>query len=390
MIFDLTDEQKSVGNEITRFLDALPFDGAYWRKKEQDREWPTEFCSALAEAGWLGALTPQEYGGSGLGLVEGCLIAEAIAHYGGINASTAVHTSIFGLHPLTLYGTEEQKRRVLPRIARGEFAAFGLTEPDSGFDSTRISTRAVRHGDNWVLNGSKVYCSRVRESTMLLLAARTTSIEDAKRKTDGISLFLADLDWSTGQIDAHEMMKMGRNAVPTYQFFMKDWVLPIDALVGEEDKGFYHLLDALNPERIAVAAQCVGLGLKCVELSAAYASQRVVFGRPIGKNQAIQFPLADVYCKLQAARLMVYRAATMFDARVPCGAEANMAKYLAAEAAFDAADRAVQTHGGYGYIAEYDVERYFRETRLLKVAPISQEMVLNYISQHVLQMPRSY
>jgi len=390
MDIHLTEGQAELQRAFVKFLEPLPFDATYWRRKEQDREWPTEFCAALAEAGWLGALAPEAYGGSGLGLTEGCLIVEAIARYGGINASTAVHTSIFGLHPLTIYGSAEQKQRILPRIARGEFAAFGLTEADSGFDSTRIKTRAERVGDKWVLNGSKVYCSRVRQSTMILIAARTTSIESVSRKTDGISLFIAELDWTTGQIDAHEMLKMGRNAVPTYQFFMNDWEIPANALVGEQDRGFYQLLDALNPERIAVAAQCVGLGLKCVEQAAAYSGERIVFGRPIGQNQGIQFPLADSYCKLQAARLLTYHAASLFDQNKPCGAEANMAKYLAAEAAFEAADRAVQTHGGYGYIADYDVERYFRELRLMKIAPVSQEMVLNYVSQHVLGMPRSY
>jgi acyl-CoA dehydrogenase len=390
MDMPLTEAQRQLQDEFARYLQSLPFDRTYWQRKEQDREWPTEFCRSLADAGWLGALTPEEFGGSGLGLTEGCLIVEAIARYGGINASTAVHTSIFGLHPVTRYGSDEQKRRVLPRIAKGEFAAFGLTEADSGFDSTRIATRAVRQGNKWVLNGSKVFCSRVRESTMLLIAARTTPIEEVARRTDGISLFIAELDWSTGQIDAHEMLKMGRNAVPTYQFFMENWELPPDALVGEEGKGFYHLLDALNPERIAVAAQCVGLGLACVEKAAAYSKERIVFGRPIGQNQGLQFPLADSYCKLQSARLLMYHAAQMFDTGKPCGAEANMVKYLAAEAGFEAADRAVQTHGGYGYVSDFDVERFFRELRLMKIAPVSQEMVLNYIAQHALDMPRSY
>lgn len=225
---------------------------------------------------------------------------------------------------------------------------------------------------------------------MLLLVTRTTPYEEVSKKTDGITLFLTEIDWSSGAIDAHEMNKMGRNAVPTYQFFMDDWEIPAANMIGEEGKGFYYLLDALNPERIAVAAQSVGLGMVSLDLAVEYARERQVFGRAIGQNQGIQFPLADSYCRLQAARLMTYRAARLFDAREHCGAEANIAKYLAAEACFEAADRAVQTLGGYGYVAEFDVERYFREARLFKVAPVSQEMVLNYVGQHVLGLPRSY
>ncbi len=391
MDFEFTQDQKALQSGIVDFLQKLPFDNAYWREKEEKGDWPIEFCTAMAEGGWLGALIPEEYGGAGMGLTEGCILIEEIGRHAGINATTAVHTSIFGPWPLMLHGSEELKQRILPRIAKGEFIAFAITEPDIGFDTTRVATSAVaKDADTYVINGQKAFCSRVKESQILMLVTRTTPYEQAEKRTQGITLFFTDLNWDSGALEAHEMHKMGRNAVPTYQFFMDDWQIPAADICGDVGRGFYYLIDTLNPERIAVAAQAVGLGHTCVSRAVEYAKERVVFGRPIGQNQAIQFPLAEAYSRLEAARLMTYKAAWLFDRGEPCGAESNMAKVLASDAAFFAADRAVQTHGGYGYVREFDVERYFRELRLLQIAPVSQEMAYNHLAQHVLGLPRSY
>lgn len=388
MDFELTEEQRAV-REAARAL-AAGFDDAYWRACDRDHRFPWEFYRAFAEAGWLGIAIPRELGGAGLGITEASLLLEEVAASGAaMNGATALHLTIFGLNPVVRHGTDELRARVLPAAAAGELhVAFGVTEPDAGSDTPSITTRAVRDGDRWIVRGKKVWTSKALESSKVLLLARTTPLEECARRTDGMTLFLADLD------PAHVMIrpieKLGRNAVDSNEVFYDD--LPVDArdVVGEVGRGFYHLLDGLNPERILVASEALGTGRAALRRATAYAKERRVFGRPIGQNQGIQFPLADSHAKLAAAELMIRKAAWLYDNGQPCGAEANMAKYLASEWGFEAADRALQTHGGFGYAKEFDVERYWREVRVMRIAPITQEMVLNFIGQHELGLPRSY
>ncbi len=365
------------------------FTGEYWRTVDRERRYPDAFVQSLTEAGWLAALIPEEYGGSGLGITEASIIVEEINRSGG-NAA-ACHAQMYIMSALLRHGSAGQKREYLPRIARGEIRlqAFGVTEPTTGSDTTKLKTTAARHGDRYVVNGQKVFTSRVQHSDVMLLLARTTPIDKIKNKSEGLSVFLVDL---------HEAMSKGLTVTPietmmnheTNQVFFDDVEIPVENLIGEEGKGFRYVLDGLNAERILIAAECIGDGYWFIERATSYAKERVVFDRPIGRNQGVQFPIARAYVDVEAANLMRYRAAELFDRNTPCGAEANMAKLLAADASWEAANVALQTHGGYGFAVEYDIERKFRETRLYQVAPISTNLILSYIAEHVLGLPRSY
>jgi acyl-CoA dehydrogenase len=366
------------------------YDDDYWRRCDEDHDFPWDFHRAMAEAGWIGIAVPEAYGGAGRGIREAAVVLEEVAASGAcMNGASAVHMSIFGMHPVVQHGSESMKQRYLPRVADGSLhVAFAVTEPDAGTDTTKIRTRAVRDGDNWIVNGRKVWTSKALEAERILLLARTTPLAECARPTDGMSLFLVDRH--ARGVGAAPIPKMGRNAVASCETTYDDVVVHGDDLVGEEGRGFQALLGGLNAERILIAAEAVGMGRAALRRAVAYANERVVFDRPIGKNQGIAFPLAQAHAMLRAAGLMVREAATLLDAGRPCGEEANLAKYLAAEAGFFAADRAVQTHGGFGYASEYHVERYFREARLPRIAPISQELVLAYVAEHVLGLPRSH
>jgi acyl-CoA dehydrogenase len=388
MNFDLTDDQLTIKEAVTEL--AARFDDEYWLEKDRAHEFPDEFYAAMADGGWLGITTPEEYGGHGFGITEASLLLEAVsASGGGMNAASSIHMSIFGMHPVIVHGSEELKKRNLPRIVNGDLhVCFGVTEPDAGLDTTHIKTFAERRGDEYVVNGRKVWISKALESEKFLLLTRTTKFEDVTRPTDGMTLFFTDLDRSA--VDIRPIAKMGRNAVDSNELFIDDLHIPVEDRVGEEGRGFHYLLDGLNPERMLIAAEALGLGRVALRKAVEYGKQRVVFGRPIGQNQGLQFPLADSLARLDAAELMLRKATWLYDNGQPCGREANTAKYLAADAGFEATDRALQVHGGMGYSDEYHVSRYFREARLLKIAPITQEMVLNYLGSHVLGLPRSY
>jgi acyl-CoA dehydrogenase len=366
------------------------FDDGYWAACDQDHRFPTEFYAEMAKGGWIGIAIPETYGGGGAGIGEAAAVLEEVAASGAcMNGASSIHLSIFGMHPVVLHGSEEMRRRYLPPVADGSLhVAFGVTEPDAGTDTTRITTQAVRDGDTYVINGRKVWTSKALEADRILLLTRTTPRADVDRPTQGMSLFLVDRH--APGVEARAIPKMGRNAVASCETTYDDVVVPVTDRVGEEGRGFAYLLDGLNAERILVAAEALGIGRAALRRAVAYANERVVFGRPIGKNQGIAFPLAEAHAKLRAAALMIREAARLLDAGLPCGEEANLAKYLAAEAGFFAADRAVQTHGGFGYAQEYHVERYFRESRLPRIAPISQELILSYVAEHVLGLPRSY
>jgi acyl-CoA dehydrogenase len=388
MDFELSEAQQEIVQQIRAMGQKFPDE--YWRDRDARAEFPHEFYAEVARGGWLGVAIPEQYGGSGLGITEAALVMREVAGSGGaMAAASAIHLSIFGVSPLVFHGSEEQKRRFLPEVVSGRLhVAFAVTEPDAGNDITHIKTGARRDGDNYVINGRKVFTTKAREAQRMLLLTRTTPFEQVQKKTDGMSLFFAELEPEA--VEVRELHKLGRAAVDTNMLFIDNLRVPVSDLVGGEGRGFHCLLDGLNPERILVAAEAIGIGRAALARAVRYAKERVVFGRPIGQNQAIAHPLADVYAKLEGAEMLMLKAAWLFDHRRPCGPEANMAKLRAADAAFEACDRAVQTLGGYGYIREYDVERYFRECRLLKIAPVSQEMVLNSISEHVLGLPRSY
>lgn len=388
MDFELTTEQKEIRAQARAL--AARFDDEYWRRCDEEHVFPWEFYRAFAEGGWLGIAMPEEYGGAGLGITEASLVLQEIAASGAcMSGASAVHLTIFGLNPVVKHGSAELKQRYLPAAVRGELhMAFGVTEPNAGTDTPRITTRAVRDGDTYRISGHKVWMTKAQEAQKVLLLARTTPYGEVKRRTDGMTLFLADLD--PKYVTIREIPKLGRHAVDSNEVFIDDLPVPAGDVVGEVGKGFYHLLDGLNPERILVAAEGVGIGRAALRRAVKYANERVVFERPIGANQGIQFPLADAFAHLEAADMMARKAAWLYDLGRPCGSEANVAKYLAAEAGFLAADRAVQTLGGFGYAKEYYVERYWREVRLLRIAPISQEMVLSFISQHTLGLPKSF
>lgn len=388
MDFALTEDQQTIKEAVAEL--ASKFDNQYWMDKDSNHEFPMEFYQAFAEGGWLGITTPEEYGGHGFGITEASLLLEEVAASGGgMNAASSMHLSIFGMHPVIVHGSEEMKRENLPRIVNGDLhVCFGVTEPGAGLDTTRITTFAKRDGDDYIVNGRKVWISKAMESEKILLLTRTAKFEDSEKKTDGLTLFLTDLDHD--HVDIRPIRKMGRNAVTSNELFIDNLHVPATHRIGEEGKGFKYILDGLNPERMLVSAEALGIGRAALRAGVQYGNEREVFGRPIGKNQGIQFPLADSLARLDAAELMLRKATWLYDNGLPCAREANTAKYLCADAGFDAADRALQTHGGMGYSEEYHVARYFREARLTKIAPISQEMILNFLGSHVLGLPRSY
>jgi acyl-CoA dehydrogenase len=365
------------------------FDSAYWQQVDHERGYPEAFVDALTGAGWLAAMIPQAFGGSGLGLAEASVVMEEINRCGG-NAG-ACHGQMYNMGTLLRHGSDEQKRRWLPDIASGRLRlqSMGVTEPDAGTDTTKLRTFAERRGERYVVNGQKIWISRIQHSDLMILLARTTPLEQVARKADGLSIFMVDLREAIGRGLA---VKPIRNMVnhETNELFIDNLEIPAENLIGDEGKGFRYILDGLNAERTLIAAECIGDGYWFVDRASRYANDRVVFDRPIGRNQGVQFPIAQAYIEVEAANLMRFAACERFDAREPCGAEANMAKYLAAKASWEAADVCLQTHGGYGFAAEYDIERKFRETRLYQVAPISTNLILSYVAEHVLGMPRSF
>jgi acyl-CoA dehydrogenase len=366
------------------------FPDEYWRRLDAEHEFPWEFYEAMAEGGWIGVAMPEAYGGGGLGITEASIVLEEVAASGAaMNGCSALHTSMFGMNPVVKHGSDEMRARYLPDVVEGRLhVAFGVTEPDAGTDTTRISTRATRDGDVYRVRGRKVWMTKAPYCQKTLLLVRTTPVEELARKTDGLSLLLADLQ--SPQVTITPIPKTGRNAVVSCEVVFDDLEVPADQLVGDEGRGFTYLLDGLNPERILIAAEAIGIGRVAIERAVAYANERVVYNRPIGQNQGIAFPLAEAYAHLHAAALVVREAGWRYDQGLPCGEQANLAKLLASAAEFEAADRAMQTHGGFGYATEYDIERYWKEARLMKLAPVPQEMVLNYLSEHVLGLPRSY
>jgi len=391
----LTDQQRLVRDSIRDI--CSDFDADYWREKDKRGEYPHEFANELADCGWFGALLPERYGGAGMGTEEIVVMMEEIAASGGgFSAAQAVHGAIYNSVPLVKYGSKDLKEDLLPRVADGKTSiqAFGLTEPNAGSDSTSIETRAERDGEEYVVNGQKIWISRVDASDYIVLMARTTPKSEVEKRTRGLSMLLVDLAnaYEQGGLEIEQIDKTASNFVHSYELFFEDLRVPTENLIGEGGEGFYQMLDGLNEERLAIAAECIGLGEVAIEKGVEYANQREVFGRRIGSNQAIQHPLAEAYARVQAAKQMVYSAASESESedQKDVGARANMSKFLAADAAFDAADAAVQTHGGFGIAREYDVERFFREARLTRLVPITQQLALNYIGENVLGLPRSY
>ncbi len=387
MDFALTEQQELIRKEVALLARSFPAD--YWLEKDRKAQYPWEFVRAFAQGGWLGCIVPEAYGGSGLGVTEAALLLHEIcAAGGGTTGASPIHFYMFPPMPVIKHGSEDLKRRYLPHVATGEIVmSFGVTEPNAGTDTSRIETRAERRGDRFVVSGRKVWNTNARQATHILLLARTAPRDPAK-PVAGLTLFFTPFDRT--KIVVKEIEKLGRAAVDSNEIFIDGLEIPADDVVGEVGRGFYHLLDSLNPERIMTGIEAVGIGRAALERAVQYAKDRVVFDRPIGQNQAIAHPLALAWAKLETAELMCLKAAWLFDSGRPCGAEANTAKLLAAEAGFEACDVAVQTHGGYGYAKEFHVERLFREVRLYRIAPVSQQMVLNYLSEHVLGLPKSY
>jgi len=387
MDFAFSPEQEQIRDAIERV--CAPFDADYWLAKDRDGGFPHDFHQALADAGWLGIAMPEAYGGAGLGISEAALMMHTISATGaGLSGASAVHMNIFGLHPVVVFGTDEQKARWLPPLIQGrDKACFGVTEPNTGLNTLKLKTRAVRQGDHYVVHGQKVWISTAQVASKILLLARTTPLEEC-RGTEGLSLFYTDLDRST--VEVREIEKLGRKCVDSNQVFIDGLRIPVEDRVGEEGKGFQYILHGLNPERILIASEAVGLGRAALARAAGYAQEREVFGRPIGQNQGIQHPLAQSWMELEAAHLMVQKAAWLYDRHQPCGAEANAAKYLAAEACYHACERAILTHGGMGYAKEYHVERYMRESWIPRLAPVSPQLILCFIAEKVLGLPKSY
>ena len=388
MNFDLSEQQLAIQDAVSRI--CLNFGEDYWLARDTDGDFPEEFVRAITEGGWLGIAMPEEFGGAGLGVSEALILAHTIARSGaGMSGASAVHLNLFGPNPIVVFGTHEQKSRFLPPLIQGlDRACFGVTEPNSGLNTSKLETRAERDGDNYVINGQKLWTTTAQTATKILLIARTTPLSECERPTDGLSLFFTDLDRE--KIEVRLIEKMGRKAVDSNSLFIDNLIVPAQDLIGEEGGGWKCLLHGLNPERILIAAEAVGLGQAALERASNYARERVVFDRTIGKNQAIQHPLAVNWMELEAAMLMVFKAAAIYDSGEPCGAESNAAKYLAAEAALSACQRSVLTHGGMGYAKEYHVERYLREIMIPVIAPVSQEMIKSFIGERVLGQEKSY
>ena len=388
MNFEFSEQQLSIQEAVARI--CRNFGDDYWLERDTDGDFPEEFVHAITEGGWLGIAMPEEFGGSGLGVSEALILAHTIARSGaGMSGASAVHLNLFGPNPIVVFGTNEQKSRFLPPLIQGlDRACFGVTEPNSGLNTSRLETRAELDGDNYVINGQKLWTTTAQTATKILLIARTTPLVECERPTDGLSLFFTDLD--RDKIEVRLIEKMGRKAVDSNSLFIDNLIVPAQDLIGEEGGGWKCLLHGLNPERILIAAEAVGLGQAALERASNYARERVVFDRSIGKNQAIQHPLAVNWMELEAAMLMVFKAAAIYDSGEPCGAESNAAKYLAAEAALSACQRSVLTHGGMGYAKEYHVERYLREIMIPVIAPVSQEMIKSFIGERVLGQEKSY
>src|SRR5580700_5211137 len=392
MTFALTAEQLEIREAVVRLCQRFGDD--YWLKKDTEGSFPHEFHRAMAEGGWLGVAMPEAYGGSGLGITEAAVVMQAVAQSGaGFSGTSAVHMNIFGLHPVVVFGTKEQQQRFLPPLIAGkEKACFAVTEPDVGLDTTRLKTRAVKEGNGYVISGRKIWTSTAQVTEKMLILARTTPYEEAARPSAGMSLFYTDLDRS--KVEVREIPKMGRMAVDSNLLFIDGLKVPLEDRIGEEGKGFQYILHGMNPERILIAAEAVGLGRAALARAARYANERVVFGRPIGQNQGIQHPLAERWIELEAAELLVYRAAAAYDSGEDVsgslGAFANAAKYFAAEAGHRACETAMLTHGGMGYAREYHVERYFREIQIARIAPVMAQLILSHIAERVLGLPKSY
>ncbi len=388
MNFDLSGDQRAIVDEVQKTCRA--FDENYWRKHDAEALFPHAFHKAMADAGWLGIAMPEVQGGAGLGITEAALMLQAVSASGaGFSGASAIHMNIFGLNPVVVFGSEAQKQRMLPPLIAGhDKACFAVTEPDAGLDTTQLKTQAVRDGDHYVLNGRKIWISTAQVANKMLILARTTPMDQVDKPTKGLSLFYTDLDRQ--HVEVREIDKMGRAAVDSNMLFIDQLRVPVSDRIGEEGHGFEYILHGLNPERILIAAEAVGLGRVALEHATRYAKERVVFGRPIGQNQGIQHPLAQCWMQLEAANLMVMKAAALYDTGKPCGAEANAAKFLAAEAAHNACQTAVLTLGGMGYATEYSVERFLRESYIPRIAPVSPQLILCFIAEKVLGLPRSY
>ncbi len=386
--FSISDEQLSIRANVQKL--CTQFGDDYWLAKDKEARFPHEFHRAFADGGWLGIAMPERYGGAGLGIVEAALMMQTVAASGAaMSGASALHMNIFGLNPVVVFGNDEQKQRWLPPLIAGrEKACFAVTEPNAGLDTTHLQTKATLNGDHYLLSGAKVWISTAQVAQKMLILARTTPLEQAAKPTLGLSLFYTDLD--RRYVEVREIPKMGRHAVDSNQLFIDALPAPVADRIGEEGRGFEYLLHGLNPERILVGAEAVGIGQVALLRAASYAKERIVFGRRIGQNQSIQHPLAESWMELEAANLMMLKAASLYDAGLPCAAEANAAKYLGAEAGFKACQTALMTLGGYGYAKEYHIERYLREVLICRIAPVSPHMILNYIAERVLGLPRSY
>jgi acyl-CoA dehydrogenase len=388
MSFQLNDQQESIVDSIAKL--TTDFDDDYWFDHDHTGDFPIEFHKAMADGGWLGIAMPEEYGGANLGVTEAALMMHQIGKSpGAMSACSAIHINIFGPHPIVVFGNEEQKQRWLPDLIQGNLlTCFGVTEPDAGLNTTKLKTRADRSGNGYIVNGKKIWTTTAQEASKILLLARTTAIEDCKSPTDGLSLFYTDLN--RDYCDIREIEKMGRKSVDSNEVFFDGLPVPLEDRIGEEGMGFRYILHSLNPERILIGMEAVGIGQNALARAVKYAQEREVFDRPIGQNQSIQHPLAEDWMALEAAYLMGLKAGYLYDNEMPCGAEANAAKYLGAEAGFKAATNAVMTHGGMGYAKEFHVERLLRESLLPRIAPVSPQMILNYIAERVLHLPKSY
>jgi acyl-CoA dehydrogenase len=388
MNFELTEDQLAIREAISRI--CAGFDADYWLQRDRNGGFPLDFHKAIADAGWLGICMPQEFGGSGLGIQEAAIMVQAISESGaGMSGVSAIHMNIFGLNPVVVFGTQEQKQRMLPPLIAGkEKACFAVTEPNTGLNTTQLKTLAKREGDTYYVTGHKVWISTAQVTEKMLLLARTTPLDKVSKPTDGLSLFYTDLD--RRYVDVREIEKMGRKAVDSNELFIDKLPVRAEDMIGKEGEGFRNILHGMNPERSLAAAAAVGLGRVALKRAAKYAKERIVFNRPIGKNQGVQHPLAKCWMELEAANLMVMNSAWRYDQGLECGAEANAAKYLAGEAGFHACEHAVLTHGGFGYAKEYHVERYFRESMLMRIAPISIQLIMCYIAEKVLGLPKSY
>jgi acyl-CoA dehydrogenase len=384
--FWLTEEQEAIREGVAKL--CAGFDDDYWRRTDETGIFPEEFVAAIAEGGWLGVAMPESVGGAGLGLTEAAIMMQTVAQSGaGFSGASAIHLNIFGPMPIVKFGTEEQRQKHLPRLITGQDKmCFAVTEPNSGLDTSSLETRAERTNDGYVLNGRKIWTTGAQRANKILIIARTRPKDQCAKPTQGLSLFYTDRE----KIEAKPIPKMGRKAVECNMLFIEDLFVPADDLVGEEGKGFSYLLHGLNPERVLFAVEAIGLGRAALAKATTYAKERVVFGRPIGQNQGVAHPLAKSWAELEAANLLAFKAAALYDRGQDCGAEANAAKYLGAEAGFTACESSVLAHGGMGYAKEYDVERYFREAMIARIAPISREMILNFIAERVLGLPKSY